>query len=79
MSLSRLLANPKLRIAAVTLFDQVVYSGTTFLTGILVGRLLSVGDFGEFSLGLTLMVFSRANHVVHSTERAALKISSSFS
>lgn len=42
----------------LTLADQMVHSGTNFLTGILIGRLLSVGDFGEFSLGLTLVVFA---------------------
>ncbi len=46
------------RKGVFALADQMVHSGTTFLTGILVGRLLSVGEFGEFSLGLTLVVFS---------------------
>ncbi len=38
--------------------DQIIYSASSFLTGILVGRLLSIGDFGEFSLGLSLLIFS---------------------
>lgn len=56
--INKLLNHPKMRLAVITLGDQVVHSGTTFLTGILVGRLLSVGEFGSFSLGLTLLVFS---------------------
>jgi O-antigen/teichoic acid export membrane protein len=38
--------------------DQIIYSASSFLTGILIGRLLSIGDFGEFSLGLSLLIFS---------------------
>lgn len=49
---------PRIKTTLITLGDQAIYSGTVFLMGILVGRLLSIGDFGEFSLGLTLMVFS---------------------
>ena len=48
----------KIKAAVFTLADQIIHSGTTFLTGVFVGRMLSVGDFGEFSLGLTLVVFS---------------------
>ena len=38
--------------------DQIIYSASSFLTGIVVGRLLSIGEFGEFSLGLSLLIFS---------------------
>lgn len=58
MPIRKIISNPKMKTAFLTLSDQVVHSGTTFLTGVLVGRLLSVGEFGQFSLGLTLMVFS---------------------
>lgn len=58
MSLANKIASLKQRKGLFALADQMVHSGTTFLTGILVGRLLSVGEFGEFSLGLTLVVFS---------------------
>lgn len=42
----------------VTLGDQAVHSGTNFLTGVVIGRMLSVGDLGVFSLGMTVVVFS---------------------
>ncbi len=58
MSLAQKIEFLKKRKGLFALADQMVHSGTTFLTGILVGRLLSVGEFGEFSLGLTLVVFS---------------------
>ncbi len=48
----------RLRSAAIVLADQAVCSGATFLTGVLVGRALSIGAFGEFSLGMSLSVFS---------------------
>lgn len=43
---------------ALTLGDQAIHSGTNFLTGVLIGRALSVGDLGVFSLGMTVVVFS---------------------
>ncbi len=46
------------RAMACTLGDQLVHSGSNFFTGVVVGRLLSIGDFGSFSLGLSLLVFS---------------------
>lgn len=58
MELAQRINNLKKKKGLFALADQMVHSGTTFLTGILVGRLLSVGEFGEFSLGLTLVVFS---------------------
>lgn len=58
MSLIQKIIALKHKKGLFALADQMVHSGTTFLTGILVGRLLSVGEFGEFSLGLTLVVFS---------------------
>ncbi len=42
----------------LTIADQVVCSGSSFLTGVIIGRTLSVGDFGSFSLGMTLLIFS---------------------
>jgi O-antigen/teichoic acid export membrane protein len=52
---------PKVRHSAgmlLALADQLVYSGSSFLTGIIVGRVLSIGDLGSFSLGFSLLVFS---------------------
>lgn len=54
-------ASPKTtayRNAALAFADQIITSGSNFLTGVIVGRALSIGDFGEFSLGMTLMIFS---------------------
>jgi len=48
----------KLKVVLLTFADQAFYSGANFLTGILVGRLLSIGDLGSFSLGMTLLTFS---------------------
>lgn len=58
--ISRLLNSQSSRIrnAIIILADQAVCSGSTFLTGVIVGRVLSVGAFGEFSLGMSLLVFS---------------------
>lgn len=44
--------------AVFTLSDQAIHSGTNFLTGVLIGRFLSVGDLGLFSLGMTVVTFS---------------------
>ncbi len=44
--------------AVFTLADQAIHSGTNFLTGVVIGRFLSVGDLGVFSLGLTVVTFS---------------------
>lgn len=58
--ISRLLNSQSSRIrnAIIILADQAVCSGSTFLTGVIVGRVLSVGAFGEFSLGMSLLIFS---------------------
>lgn len=56
--LSRLQLPKKYAGMGAAFGDQIIYSASSFLTGILVGRLLSIGDFGEFSLGLTLLIFS---------------------
>lgn len=53
-----ILTSPRVRTLVLTLADQAVNSGANFLTGVLVGRLLSIGEFGEFSLGMTLVIFS---------------------
>lgn len=41
-----------------TLGDQAIHSGTNFLTGVVIGRFLSVGDLGVFSLGMTVVTFA---------------------
>lgn len=56
--ISSLILSPKVRNAAFVLGDQAVYSGSSFLTGVIVGRALSIEAFGEFSLGISLMIFS---------------------
>lgn len=42
----------------LVLADQVIYSAASFLTGVVVGRMLSIGEFGEFGLGASLLIFS---------------------
>jgi O-antigen/teichoic acid export membrane protein len=41
----------------VSLADQAVVSGTSFLTGVLVGRACTQAEFGLYTLGLSIIVF----------------------
>lgn len=48
---------PFLRDGGLTLLDQMVASGTTFLTGVLVGRVCAKEEFGYYMLGFSLFTF----------------------
>jgi O-antigen/teichoic acid export membrane protein len=47
---------PSLEKAALSIFDQAVYSGTSFLTAVIVGRSLSQSDLGIYYLTLTIVM-----------------------
>ncbi|GMW01033.1 MAG: hypothetical protein AMXMBFR84_21700 [Candidatus Hydrogenedentota bacterium] len=46
-----------LRRGGLTIIDQMVASGTTFLTGVLIGRICSKEEFGFYMLGFSLFTF----------------------
>src|SRR4051812_6238069 len=62
-SLSRLAgairARPDLRNGALSLFDQALVSGTSFLTSVIIGRLGSKEEFGIFYVALTIVYLAR--------------------
>jgi O-antigen/teichoic acid export membrane protein len=47
---------PSLEKAALSVFNQAVYSGTSFLTAVIVGRSLSQSDLGIYYLTLTIVL-----------------------
>ncbi|MBX7256425.1 MAG: oligosaccharide flippase family protein [Candidatus Hydrogenedentes bacterium] len=46
-----------LRGGSLTIADQVVASGTTFATGVLIGRICSKEEFGLYMLGFSVVTF----------------------
>ena len=48
--------NPSLEKAALSIFDQAVYSGTTFVTAVIVGRSTSPSELGIYYLTLTIVM-----------------------
>ncbi|REK12649.1 MAG: lipopolysaccharide biosynthesis protein [Planctomycetota bacterium] len=57
--LGRILSNPDARNGALSLFDQAIVSGASFLTAVVVGRACSQSDLGVFYLALTIVYIAR--------------------
>jgi len=47
---------PALHKAGLSIFDQAIYSGTSFVTAVIVGRSLSTSDLGVYYLTLTIVM-----------------------
>jgi|GEM_PF-388312 len=47
---------PALFKAGLSIFDQAIYSGTSFVTAVIVGRSLSTSDLGVYYLTLTIVM-----------------------
>ncbi len=47
---------PALLKAGLSIFDQAIYSGTSFVTAVIVGRSLSTSDLGVYYLTLTIVM-----------------------
>ena len=53
------MARPAVRHGSLSLFDQAVVSGTSFVTSMIVGRLCSKEELGVFYLALTVVYLAR--------------------
>lgn len=55
----RALGDAVVRRGMLSVFDQAVVSGTSFVTSVLIGRLCSPGDLGVYYLALSIVLFIR--------------------
>lgn len=53
------LADPVVRKGAMSVFDQAIVSGTSFVTSIALGRLCSPAELGVYYLALSIVLFAR--------------------
>lgn len=53
------LRSPTIRKGGLSVIDQAVVSGTSFLSSVLVGRMCSKEDLGVYALGLSVLLLAR--------------------
>eukprot|EP00913_Durusdinium_trenchii_P028315 g26543.t1 len=57
--LSAVFADPVVRKGALSVFDQAIVSGTSFLTSVAIGRLCTQAELGVYYLALSIVLFGR--------------------